>query len=308
MQRECVRRIRPSLLRGASGVTRGDHHGSLSPFPRHACVPRPDTCFDAVDRPLHRHARAHRRAQDEPQPDKPAATATTLDRITVVGRRQNLVGEAISASEGIVGRSDIADRPMLRTGDLLEFVPGLIATSHSGSGKANQYFLRGFNLDHGTDFSTSVDGMPVNMRTHGHGQGYTDLNFLIPETVDDLTYRKGTYYADVGDFSSAGSAQFHLADSVGRGTGVADPRRRRLPARDAARFDRSRRRRFPVRRRSADLRRPVDRHRRGRAQGQPAVALQLRRRRRPRAHHRDGLQERMEFARPDPAARRRPGD
>ncbi|MEP6632669.1 MAG: TonB-dependent receptor [Luteimonas sp.] len=145
------------------------------------------------------------------------AEAKTLDTISVIGRRQNLVGEAISASEGVVGRSDIADRPMLRTGDLLEFVPGLIATSHSGSGKANQYFLRGFNLDHGTDFSTSVDGMPVNMRTHGHGQGYTDLNFLIPETVDDLTYRKGTYYADVGDFSSAGSAQFHLADNVTAG-------------------------------------------------------------------------------------------
>ena len=143
--------------------------------------------------------------------------AKTLDKVLVIGRRQNLVGEAISASEGIVGRSDIADRPMLRTGDLLEFVPGLIATSHSGSGKANQYFLRGFNLDHGTDFSTSVDGMPVNMRTHGHGQGYTDLNFLIPETVEDLTYRKGTYYADVGDFSSAGAAQFHLLDSVGVG-------------------------------------------------------------------------------------------
>jgi outer membrane receptor protein involved in Fe transport len=143
--------------------------------------------------------------------------AIELDRITVVGRRQNLVGEAISASEGVVGQGDIADRPMLRTGDLLEFVPGLIATSHSGSGKANQYFLRGFNLDHGTDFATSVDGMPVNMRTHGHGQGYTDLNFLIPETVEDLTYRKGTYYADAGDFSSAGSAQFHLADSVAAG-------------------------------------------------------------------------------------------
>lgn len=162
-------------------------------------------------------APASAQSTDRPEPAKKSSAATDLDRILVVGRRQNLVGEAISASEGIVGRTDIADRPMLRTGDLLEFVPGLIATSHSGSGKANQSFLRGFNLDHGTDFSTSVDGMPVNMRTHGHGQGYTDLNFLIPETVDDLTYRKGTYYADVGDFSSAGSAQFHLADSVDPG-------------------------------------------------------------------------------------------
>ena len=140
-----------------------------------------------------------------------------VEDIVVVGRRLNLVGEAVSASEGSVGRIEIDSRPLLRSGDLLEFVPGLVATQHSGSGKANQYFLRGFNLDHGTDFATSVDTMPVNMRTHGHGQGYTDLNFLIPEAVDELTYRKGTYYADVGDFSSAGSAQFHIADRLDRG-------------------------------------------------------------------------------------------
>ncbi len=158
-------------------------------------------------------------AQDTSQPksDSPATDAVQLDRVTVVGRRQNLVGETISASEGSVGQSEIAARPFLRSGDLLEFVPGLVATQHSGSGKANQYFLRGFNLDHGTDFATFVDGMPVNMRTHGHGQGYTDLNFLIPEAVGELQYRKGTYYADVGDFSSAGSARFRLADKLERG-------------------------------------------------------------------------------------------
>lgn len=142
------------------------------------------------------------------------AEAVELDRVVVTGRRQTLVGDAISASEGTVGRSEIADRPLLRTGDLLEFVPGLVATQHSGSGKANQYFLRGFNLDHGTDFSTFVDGMPVNMRTHGHGHGWTDLNFLIPEAVEQLTYRKGPYYADVGDFSSAGTARFAIADTA----------------------------------------------------------------------------------------------
>ncbi len=154
-----------------------------------------------------------RTAVTEADPDP----ATMLDRIDVAGRRQSLVGEAISASEGVVGVDDIADRPLLRTGDLLEFVPGLVATQHSGTGKANQYFLRGFNLDHGTDFATHVDGMPVNMRTHGHGQGYTDLNFLIPETVASLTYRKGTYYADVGDFSSAGAARFAIAERVDSG-------------------------------------------------------------------------------------------
>lgn len=146
-----------------------------------------------------------------------APVEQAADPIVITGRRLNLVGEAISASEGRVGREEIAKRPLQRAGDLLEFVPGLVATQHSGSGKANQYFLRGFNLDHGTDFATFVDAMPVNMRTHGHGQGWTDLNFLIPETVEQLDYRKGTYYADTGDFSSAGSARFRIADRQPQG-------------------------------------------------------------------------------------------
>ncbi len=148
-------------------------------------------------------------------PAKPRVAA--LGQVVVVGHRENLVGEAISASEGSIGQAEIAARPSNRTADLLEFIPGLVITQHSGSGKANQYFLRGFNLDHGTDFATFVDGMPVNMRTHAHGQGYSDLNFLIPETVGELTYRKGTYYADVGDFSSAGSVQLKLADTLPEG-------------------------------------------------------------------------------------------
>src|SRR5690606_30919784 len=85
-----------------------------------------------------------------------------------------------------------------------------IVTQHSGEGKANQYFVRGFNLDHGTDFQTRVEGMPVNMPTHGHGQGYTDLNFLIPEFVELLDYRLGVYHTELGDFGSAGGAEFHL--------------------------------------------------------------------------------------------------
>ncbi|WP_219918613.1 TonB-dependent receptor [Rhodanobacter sp. PCA2] len=160
-------------------------------------------------------------AQAVPTPDSDPAPddrhATELERITVLGRRQDLVGNAISASEGSVSADDLARRPLLRTGDLIEFVPGLVATQHSGSGKANQYFLRGFNLDHGTDFATWVDGMPVNLRTHAHGQGYTDLNFLIPELVQTLTYRKGPYHADVGDFSAAGSASFELFDKLDQG-------------------------------------------------------------------------------------------
>jgi len=150
-------------------------------------------------------------------PEEAEARAGTGEAIIVTGRRLSLVGEAISASEGVIGRQEIDARPLLRAGDLLEFVPGLVATQHSGSGKANQYFLRGFNLDHGTDFATFVDAMPVNMRTHGHGQGWTDLNFMIPEAVETIRYRKGTYYADVGDFSSAGSARFEVADTLPRG-------------------------------------------------------------------------------------------
>ena len=140
-----------------------------------------------------------------------------LEEVTVTGRRVNLVGQAQSASQGLVSQQEIALRPILRTGDVLELVPGMVATQHSGGGKANQYFLRGFNLDHGTDFATYVDGMPVNMRTHGHGQGYSDLNFLIPETISTLAYKKGPYYADVGDFSSAGSAQIATAAHFDKG-------------------------------------------------------------------------------------------
>lgn len=137
-----------------------------------------------------------------------------LDAVQVLGRQQNLLRRAITASEGVVGPVELTSRPRLRSGDLVEYVPGLVATQHSGSGKANQYFLRGFNLDHGTDFATRVAGMPVNLRSHGHGQGYTDLNFLIPELVEELRYRKGPYRAEVGDFSAAGSAEFELVDGL----------------------------------------------------------------------------------------------
>lgn len=135
---------------------------------------------------------------------------TRLGVIEVAGHRQSLLGETLSASEGVVGAEEIEQRPLLRTGEILEFVPGMVVTQHSGTGKANQYFLRGFNLDHGTDFATYLDGMPLNMRTHGHGQGYTDLNFIIPETIEYIQYAKGSYSAKSGDFSAAGSAHIAL--------------------------------------------------------------------------------------------------
>lgn len=122
----------------------------------------------------------------------------------------------ISASEKTVSGEDVNARPFSRPAEALEVVPGLIVTQHSGEGKANQYFLRGVNLDHGTDLAISVDGMPVNMRTHGHGQGYADLNFLIPELIESVGVKKGPYFADEGDFSSAGSVHIDLIDNIGK--------------------------------------------------------------------------------------------
>jgi hypothetical protein len=140
----------------------------------------------------------------------------SVEEILVTGRQQVLVGESRTASEGVVGQMDLALRPMLRPGDVLEAIPGMIVTQHSGSGKSNQMFLRGFNLDHGTDFATWIDGMPVNMRTHGHGQGYTDINFTIPETIETLEFVKGPYHAELGDFSSAGGVNLRLFEQLPR--------------------------------------------------------------------------------------------
>jgi len=137
-----------------------------------------------------------------------------MEELIVYGRSQEMIGSADAASEGVVGYDDIRLPPMLRVGELVEAVPGMVATQHSGTGKANQYFLRGFNLDHGTDFSAFVDGVPINMRTHGHGQGYLDLNFIIPELVETTTYKKGPYSVGSGDFSSAGSVGFKLYDTL----------------------------------------------------------------------------------------------
>jgi outer membrane receptor protein involved in Fe transport len=135
-----------------------------------------------------------------------SAKQEPLAEVVIFARGENLIGKAAAASEGAVGGADLSVRPLLRVAELLEVVPGLIAAQHSGSGKANQYFLRGFNLDHGTDFTTYIDDVPMNLRTHGHGQGYLDLNGLIPEVVERVDYRKGPYRADVGDFSLAGAS------------------------------------------------------------------------------------------------------
>jgi outer membrane cobalamin receptor len=129
---------------------------------------------------------------------------------------QNLVGIARSATQGAITARQLDARPMMRTGEVLETVPGLVISQHSGEGKANQYYLRGFNLDHGTDFATTVAGLPVNMPTHGHGHGYSDLNFLIPELISGVQYSKGPYFADQGDFATAGAANINYTSSLTR--------------------------------------------------------------------------------------------
>ena len=138
--------------------------------------------------------------------------------VTVVtGRADSLLRIADTASEGFIGRDHLDRRPLLRPGEILETVPGLLVTQHSGAGKANQFFLRGFNLDHGTDFATSLGGVPLNLPSHAHGQGYTDLNFLIPELVGTVHFRKGPSAAEVGDFGSAGAADLGYLRRLERG-------------------------------------------------------------------------------------------
>ncbi|MDH5302216.1 MAG: TonB-dependent receptor [Gammaproteobacteria bacterium] len=142
-----------------------------------------------------------------------AAGIPTLEAVNVESSFEDLVGTANSANEGTVTKEQLDARTTYRPGELLETTPGLIVTQHSGEGKAGQYYLRGFNLDHGTDLRTTVDGMLVNERTHAHGQGWTDLNFIIPELASNLQYKKGPYYADEGDFSSAGAVAVSYVDS-----------------------------------------------------------------------------------------------
>ncbi|MEZ5283209.1 MAG: TonB-dependent receptor [Vicinamibacterales bacterium] len=128
----------------------------------------------------------------------------------------SLLGIAHAASEGAVTGAEVAMRPVQRAGEVLEAVPGLVVSQHTGEGKANQYYLRGFNLDHGTDFATTVAGLPVNLPTHAHGHGYTDANFLIPELVGGIQYTKGGYDAASGDFSSAGTASVRYLNVLDR--------------------------------------------------------------------------------------------
>ncbi len=147
--------------------------------------------------------------------------AEDMSEVTVTTSRVNLLGTAATASQGSVTEQELDLRPAYRVGQLLESVPGLVVTVHSGEGKANQYLARGFNLDHGTDIANFVDDMPINRPTNTHGQGYSDLNFLMPELANGLDYTKGPYYASVGDFGSVASTHMRLANEIPNQVSVA---------------------------------------------------------------------------------------
>lgn len=143
-----------------------------------------------------------------------SVNAHELAPVEVVGRRDNVLGTSDAASQGVIDAQALRDRHMSRPAEVLEDIPGMVVSQHSGDGKANQYFVRGINLDHGTDFATTLNGVPLNLPSHAHGQGYTDLNLLMPELVSRIDYRKGPYFASEGDFSSAGSSQVMYKTSL----------------------------------------------------------------------------------------------
>src|SRR5689334_7152166 len=143
-------------------------------------------------------------------------TSTFTNLADVEDPAENLVGVAQSASQGAITARQLDVRPIMRQGEVLETVPGVIITQHSGEGKANQYFLRGFNLDHGSDFAQTIAGTPVNMPTHAHSQGYSDINFLIPELVTGVQFSKGPYFAEYGDFATAGASNINYATVLDR--------------------------------------------------------------------------------------------
>lgn len=157
------------------------------------------------------------KAPEQAVEDAAPENVQKLEEVDVIGREEDLVGVANSATEGTVGQRELEARPIQRAGDLLETVPGVVVTQHSGAGKANQYFLRGFNLDHGTDIAITVNEIPVNFPTHGHGQGWIEVNFVIPELVRGIQYKKGPYFADEGDFASAGAVNMTYATELEQG-------------------------------------------------------------------------------------------
>ncbi len=117
-------------------------------------------------------------------------------------------------AQSIISKIDLKTYPVNSSQEILRKVPGLFIGQHAGGGKAEQLFLRGFDLDHGTDINISVDGIPVNMVSHAHGQGYADLHFVIPETVDNIDFETGSYFVEKGDFTTAGFVSFNTKNAL----------------------------------------------------------------------------------------------
>jgi len=159
-------------------------------------------------------ADAQQAAPTTPPQTTAAAAASEEPQIIVTASRVDLLGVAATASQGSITAKEVALRPIYRPGQLFESIPGLVVTIHSGEGKANQYLIRGYNLDHGTDFANFIDDMPVNRPTNTHGQGYSDLSFLIPQIVSGIDFTKGPYYAAIGDFGSVASAHTRIANEL----------------------------------------------------------------------------------------------
>src|SRR5581483_5718427 len=152
-------------------------------------------------------------AAESAPPAAPPAPEATLAPVLVTAPPP-----VASSSEQLIPGKDFELRPHGRPADVLRLVPGLIINQHQGGGKAEQYLLRGFDADHGTDLAIFVDGVPVNLRSHAHGQGYADLHFLIPETIRAVDALKGPYFPEYGDFDTAGAVRFLTRDFVEENT------------------------------------------------------------------------------------------
>ena len=157
---------------------------------------------------------AHAQAAAPAAQSQSQSGSSTVGEVVVTASRLNLMGTAETASQGSVTQKEVELRPIYRPGQLLETTPGLVVTAHSGEGKANQYLIRGFNLDHGTDIANFVDDMPVNRPSNAHGQGYSDVNFLLPQMAAGLDFTKGPYYASVGDFGAVASTHVKMANDL----------------------------------------------------------------------------------------------
>jgi TonB family protein len=149
-----------------------------------------------------------------PAPTGPVQTGPNQSTTVVAARPVIQALEHIAGSDSETGHVELSLIPKMRAESMLEAVPGVFSVQHAGGGKAQQYFLRGFDEDHGTDLAFSVDGQPVNAVSHAHGQGFSDLHFLIPETVDSIESTKGPYSTRAGDFATSGSIAFHMADHL----------------------------------------------------------------------------------------------